>query len=137
MRALTTTAAQRLSPQTLSNVFETLATRFKRDFFTSQAQREQHTHTTTWIAPQLPDAVVLARSIADIQDVVRICARYHLPIIPFGAGTSLEGQVTAPSGGICLDLREMNRVLAVHAEALDCVIAPGIPRKTLNEHLRG
>src|SRR3569833_168052 len=136
MRAMTTTAAQRLSPQPMSNVFETLATRFKRDFFTSQAQREQHTHTTTWIAPQLPDAVVLARSIADIQDVVRICARDRVPIIPFGAGTSLVGQVNAPSGGICLDLREMNRVLAVHAEDLDCAIEPGITRKTLNEHLR-
>lgn len=130
------TTASRLSPQTLSNAFEAFATRFKRDFLTAQAQREQHTHTTTWIAPQLPDAVVLARSTADIQDAVRICARYHVPIIPFGAGTSLEGQVNAPSGGICLDLREMNRVLAVHPEDLDCVIEPGITRKTLNENLR-
>ena len=133
---MNTPTAQRLSPQTLSNAFEALATRFKRDFFSSQAQREQHAHTTTWIAPQLPDAVVLARSAADIQDAVRICARYRVPIVPFGAGTSLEGQVNAPSGGICLDLREMNRVLAVHAEDLDCVIEPGITRKTLNENLR-
>jgi len=133
---LTTTTAPRVSPQTLSNAFETLATRFQRDFFTSQSQREQHSHTTTWIAPQLPDAVVLVRSVADIQDAVRICARHRLPIVPFGAGTSLEGQVNAPSGGISLDLREMNRVLAVHSEDLDCVIEPGITRKTLNENLR-
>ena len=57
-------------------------------------------------------------------------------MIAFGTGTSLEGQVNAPYGGICLDFRDMNRVLAVHAEDLDCVIQPGITRKQLNEHLR-
>ena len=57
-------------------------------------------------------------------------------MIPFGTGTSLEGQVNAPHGGISIDFRDMNRVLAVHAEDLDCVIEPGITRKALNEHLR-
>ena len=59
-----------------------------------------------------------------------------MPVIAFGTGTSLEGQVNAPRGGICLDFRDMNRVLAVHAEDLDCVIEPGITRKQLNEYLR-
>ena len=57
-------------------------------------------------------------------------------MIAFGTGTSLEGQVNAPRGGISLDFRDMNRVLAVHAEDLDCVIEPGVTRKQLNEHLR-
>ena len=67
---------------------------------------------------------------------MRICARHAVPVIAFGTGTSLEGHVNAPFGGISIDVRDMNRVLAVHAEDLDCVIEPGITRKTLNEHLR-
>jgi D-lactate dehydrogenase (cytochrome) len=80
--------------------------------------------------------VVMAQETSDIQDVVRICAKHRVPVIAFGTGTSLEGQINAPAGGICIDLRDMNRVLEVHAEDLDCVIQPGVTRKALNEHLR-
>ena len=78
----------------------------------------------------------MAQETADIQDVVRICAKHGVPVIAFGTGTSLEGQVNAPAGGVCIDLRDMNKVLEVHAEDLDCVIQPGVTRKALNEHLR-
>jgi len=59
-----------------------------------------------------------------------------VPVIAFGTGTSLEGQINAPQGGVCIDVLDMNRVLAVHAEDLDVVIEPGITRKQLNEQLR-
>jgi D-lactate dehydrogenase (cytochrome) len=126
----------RPEPAALAHTIEALAARFGNRLITSQAVRDQHAHTTTWLAPQPPDAVVMAQETADIQDVVRICARDRVPVIAFGTGTSLEGQVNAPAGGICIDLRDMNRVLAVHAEDLDCVIEPGVTRKALNEHLR-
>jgi D-lactate dehydrogenase (cytochrome) len=113
-----------------------LLARFGNKIATSQAVREQHGHTTTWIANQPPDAVVFAASTEDVQDTVRICAEHRVPVIPFGTGTSLEGHVNAPFGGVSIDLREMNRVLAVHPEDLDCVIEPGVTRKALNEHLR-
>jgi D-lactate dehydrogenase (cytochrome) len=83
-----------------------------------------------------PDAVVFPLSNDEVQQTVRICAQNRVPIIPFGTGTSFEGHVNAPFGGVCIDFKDMNRMLAVHAEDFDCVIEPGITRKRLNEHLR-
>jgi D-lactate dehydrogenase (cytochrome) len=117
-------------------VIAALAARYGNRLVTSQAVREQHGHTTTWIDNQPPDAVVFPQNTAEVQEIVRLCAAHRVPVIGFGQGTSLEGQLNAPRGGICLDFRDMNRVLAVHAEDLDCVVEPGITRKQLNEYLR-
>ena len=127
---------KRPEPKALASALEQLAARFGNRLVTSLAVREQHGHTTTWLQNQPPDAVVMAQETADIQDVVRICAKNGVPVIAFGTGTSLEGQVNAPAGGVSIDLRDMNKVLAVHAEDLDCVIQPGVTRKALNEYLR-
>jgi D-lactate dehydrogenase (cytochrome) len=119
-----------------ATVIAALAARYGNRLVTSQAVREQHGHTTTWIDNQPPDAVVFPQTTEDVQEIVRLCAAHRVPVIGFGQGTSLEGQLNAPHGGICLDFRDMNRVLAVHAEDLDCVVEPGITRKQLNENLR-
>jgi D-lactate dehydrogenase (cytochrome) len=103
---------------------------------TSQAVCEQHGNTVTWIANQPPDAVVYPQNTEEVQQIVRICAANGVAVIPFGVGTSLEGHVNAPIGGVSIDFRDMNRIIAVHAEDLDCVIEPGITRKALNEQLR-
>ena len=113
-----------------------LAERFGSRLSTAPSMREQHGHTLTWIANQPPDAVVFAHTEAEVQEIVRICAANDCPIVPFGAGTSLEGHLNAPYGGVSLDLSAMDAVLAVHAEDLDVVIQPGIRRKALNEQLR-
>lgn len=134
--AFSNAALTRPAPNAVSSAIEALAARFGNNLITAQAVRDQHAHTTTWLPPQPPDAVVMAQSTKDIQDVVRICAERRVPVIPFGTGTSLEGQVNAPVGGICIDLREMNRIIEVHPDDLDCVIEPGVTRKALNEHLR-
>jgi D-lactate dehydrogenase (cytochrome) len=115
---------------------EALAAAFGNRLVTSQAVREQHGNTITWIPNQPPDAVVYPQSAADVQQAVRICSQHAMPIIPFGQGSSLEGHVNAPQGGLSVDFRDMNKVLAVHAEDLDCVIEPGITRKQLNEYIR-
>jgi D-lactate dehydrogenase (cytochrome) len=115
---------------------EILKQRFGERAQTGQAIREQHGHTTTYVPTQAPDIVIFAHDTQDVQEVVRICAEHKVPVIAFGAGSSLEGQVNAPAGGVSIDLTQMNRVLAVHAEDLDCVIEPGITRRELNEYLR-
>jgi D-lactate dehydrogenase (cytochrome) len=120
----------------LESGLRSLAARFGNKLVTSEAVRRQHAHSTSWIDVQPPDGVVYAGSTEDVQATVRICAEYGIPVIAFGAGTSLEGHVNAPFGGISLDLIDMNKVVAVHAEDLDCVVEPGVTRKQLNEHLR-
>ena len=133
-----TEARETLKPDrnAVETVIAALAATVGNRLVTSQAVREQHGNTLTWIGNQPPDAVVFPQSTEEVQQIVRLCAAERVPVIAFGTGTSLEGQVNAPYGGICLDFRDMNRVLAVHAEDLDCVIQPGITRKQLNEHLR-
>ncbi len=113
-----------------------LAAKFGNRLVTSRAVCEQHGNTTTWIANEPPDAVVFPQSTIDVQDIVRICATHGVPVIAFGAGTSLEGHINAPFGGVSVDFRDMNNVLAVNSDDLDCVVEPGITRKQLNEHLR-
>jgi D-lactate dehydrogenase (cytochrome) len=118
-------------------LFETLAARFGDRFSLSQALREQHANTLTWLKCQPPDAVLFAKTQGEISEIVRLCAKARMPVIPFGTGTSLEGHVNAPFGGISLDLSRMDRILAVHEADLDCAVEPGVTRKTLNDHLRG
>ncbi|NOD92429.1 FAD-binding protein [Ruegeria sp. HKCCD4884] len=113
-----------------------LKQRFGDRLQTSAAIREQHGHTTTWIENQSPDAVVFPHTTQEVSDIVKTCAVHRVPVIPFGTGTSLEGHVNAPAGGISVDLTQMDKVLAVHAEDLDCVVQPGVTREALNTHLR-
>ncbi|RBW58823.1 FAD-binding oxidoreductase [Ruegeria sp. A3M17] len=103
---------------------------------TGQAIREQHGHTTTWIENQSPDAVVFPHSTEEVSEIVKTCATHKVPVIAFGTGTSLEGHVNAPAGGISVDLTQMNKVLAVNPGDLDCVVQPGVTREDLNTHLR-
>jgi D-lactate dehydrogenase (cytochrome) len=132
----TSVRTMRRDPEAAAAAVAALAAKFGNRLVTSQAVREQHANTTTWIASEPPDAVVFAQTTDDVQDIVRICAAHRVPIIPFGTGTSLEGHVNAPHGGVSIDFRDMNRVLAVNSQDLDCVVEPGITRKELNEHLR-
>jgi D-lactate dehydrogenase (cytochrome) len=103
---------------------------------TSTAVREHHGHGEGFYSTLPPDAVVYAQSTEEVSEIVKICARHGAPVIPFGVGTSLEGHVGAIYGGVCIDLSQMNQVLEVNGEDLDCRVQPGVTRKQLNEYLR-
>lgn len=130
------TMNQTRDPAAVARAVAELSAAFGNRVVTSAAVREQHGNTVTWIPNQPPDAVVYPQSTADVQKIVRICAAHGVPIIPYGAGSSLEGHVNAPFGGVSIDFRDMNRLIKVHGQDLDCVIEPGITRKQLNEQLR-
>ncbi|MBB4122315.1 FAD-binding oxidoreductase [Martelella radicis] len=123
-------------PQAAQEVIARLKERFGDKVQTGEAFRAQHAHTTTYLPAQLPDAVFFAESSEDVKTAVKLCAEHKVPVIPFGTGSSLEGQVNAPEGGICFDLSRMNRVLEVNAEDLDCRVEPGVTREDLNDYLR-
>jgi D-lactate dehydrogenase (cytochrome) len=120
----------------IANAVGILKQRFGERLQTGDAAREQHGHTTTWIVNQSPDAVVFPKTSEEVSEIVTVCAEHGAPVIPFGAGTSLEGHVNAPAGGISIDTSQMNEIVAVHAEDLDCVVQPGVTRKQLNTYLR-
>src|SRR5713101_2870413 len=103
---------------------------------TAHAVREQHGKDISFHEAHLPDAVVFAESTEEVQQIVKLCARLKTPIIAFGTGTSLEGHISAPNGGISLDVSRMNKVLAVNEADLDVVVQPGVTRKQLNEYIR-
>jgi D-lactate dehydrogenase (cytochrome) len=123
-------------PMAVKNAIEEFSATFGNRLVTSRAVCQQHANTTTWIVPEPPNAVIYPQSTEDVQSAVRICGRHGIPIIAFGSGTSFEGSVNAPYGGISIDLKDMNNVLEVHDQDFDCVIQPGVTRKQLNDHLR-
>jgi D-lactate dehydrogenase (cytochrome) len=103
---------------------------------TSAAIRELHGRDESFHQPVSPDAVAFARSTEEVSAIVKACAKYKVPVIPYGTGTSFEGHVAALEGGISLDTSQMTDVISVNAEDLDCTVQPGVTRKTLNEYLR-
>jgi len=103
---------------------------------TSTGVRDHHGKDESYFPDAAPDAVAFPGSTEEVRELVLICARHRLPIIPYGAGTSLEGHVLATRGGLCVDMSRMNRILAVHEEDLDAVVEAGVTRKQLNESIR-
>jgi len=128
--------AQGRNKEGIAAALGVLKQQFGERFQTGHAIREQHGHTTTWIENQIPDGVVFARSTAEVAQIVKVCAAHQVPVIAFGTGTSLEGHVNAPLGGISIDLSQMDKVLEVNAGDLDCRVQPGVTREALNTHLR-
>jgi D-lactate dehydrogenase (cytochrome) len=113
-----------------------LADRFGARLETGTALRERHGAGEGLAHPMPPDAVLFAESTDEVAAAVSICAAHGVPVIPHGAGTSLEGQLQATRGGLSLDLTRMDKVLTVSAEDLDCRVEAGVTREALNAYIR-
>jgi D-lactate dehydrogenase (cytochrome) len=103
---------------------------------TAAAERDHHGHGEAYHPTYPPDAVCYAVSTEEVAAIVRLCQKYRVPVVPYGAGTSLEGHVAALRGGICIDVSRMREILAVHPEDLDVTVQAGVTRQQLNAHLR-
>ncbi len=128
--------AKQMTNPSIDNAIDILKQRFGDRLSTSESVRQHHSHTTTQIRSELPDAVIFAHSTEDVAVVVSVCQEHRCPVIPFGVGSSLEGHVNAPKGGVSIDMNAMDKVLAVHEDDLDAVVQPGVTREALNTHLR-
>ncbi|MFN4342073.1 MAG: FAD-binding oxidoreductase [Azonexus sp.] len=120
-----------------ASLIQALQQQFQQRFTLGESARLQHGRDESVHAPQPPDGVVMAESTEEVAAVVRLCAKHDVPVIPYGVGSSVEGHVLAPRGGISLDLSGMNRVLAIHADDGDAVVQAGVTRKQLNDALKG
>src|SRR5271168_3996973 len=98
---------------------------------TAEIVREHHSHGESYHPAALPDVVCFPHSTEEVSEILKISAKHQVPVIPFGAGTSMEAQVNAIHGGITLDMREMNKVLRISAEDLQATVEAGVPRKQL------
>ena len=110
--------------------------RFDQRLSINAAVREQHGRGEGYAALLPPDAVIWPHSTEEVSAILKTCNALNVPVIPYGAGTSLEGHVTAPRGGLCVDLSKMDQVLEVHDADADCVVQPGVTREGLNAYLR-
>ncbi|MDY7509052.1 FAD-binding oxidoreductase [Ralstonia wenshanensis] len=117
-------------------MLDALRARFGDRISTAEAVRAHHGRDESAYDPMLPDAVVFAQTTEEVAAVARLCFEHEIPLIPYGAGSSLEGHLLAVAGGVSLDLSQMNHVLSVHPEDLTVTVEPGVTRKQLNTEIR-
>jgi D-lactate dehydrogenase (cytochrome) len=123
-------------PELPSGLVEALESRFADRFQRGEAIRLEHGRSEAHFTPMPPQGVVFAKTTEEVAELVRICVAHRVPIIAFGAGTSIEGNTLAVRGGISVDLSRMTEIVAVNAEDFDCTVEAGVRREQLNEHLR-
>ncbi|WP_280564343.1 FAD-linked oxidase C-terminal domain-containing protein [Chromohalobacter sp. 48-RD10] len=128
--------SSRPSAATLQALLNELEPVLGKRITTAAGIREQHGHDESWHHPAAPDAVCFPHSTEEVSAVVNACAAHHVPVIPYGVGTSIEGQIIADQGGLCIDLSAMNAIIEVRPEDMDATVQPGVTRTQLNTDLR-
>ena len=122
--------------ESASRVTEALVEKYQDRVSTNRDILDRHGLSEGHHLGAPPDAVFFAMSTDEVADAVGLCAQEKLPVIAFGTGTALEGNIAALSGGLCIDLSGMNKVLEVNAEDLDVLVQAGVTRKQVNVELR-
>ena len=120
----------------IDNAFEELRELLGDRMSTNESVRDHHSRDESWHQGRPPDAVCFVNDMDEVSSTMKTCSRHKIPVIPFGAGTGLEGGTVAYKGGVCIELSNMNSIVKVNAEDMDCVVQPGVTRKQLNSYLR-
>ena len=102
---------------------------------TAEVVREHHSHGESYHPAALPDVVCFPHSTEEVSQILKISAKYGVPVVPFGGGTSMEAQVNAIYGGISLDMREMNKIIQISTQDLQATVEAGVTRLQLNRAL--
>ncbi|NYT43982.1 FAD-binding protein [Alcaligenaceae bacterium] len=121
-----------LTPEFIASLTSLLGDRFT----TSLPVRDHHGRDESIFPAMPPDAVAFARSTEDIVQIVDACRHHGVPIVPYGAGSSLEGHTLAAEGGLCLNVQQMDQIIAIDADDQTATVQPGVTREALNAHLR-
>ena len=124
------------APAAVAAVLEALGPLLGERLTTHKAVREQHGHDESWHSPALPDAVCFAQTADEVAAILRCCNAHGVPVLAYGVGTSIEGQVIAERGGLCVDLSRMDAIRAVRPDDMDVTVEAGVTRTALNAHLR-
>ena len=125
-----------ITPAARESAIESLKQLLGDRLSTAASMREQHGKDASYHPCVPPDAVAFAQSTEEVSEIVKVCGRHKVPIVPFGTGTGMEGNVVALRGGVCIDISRMNRILQVSVGDLDARVEPGVTHEQLNEQLR-
>ena len=132
---LTTANLTKPSHERMEDAIRDLKSLLDRRATTTESVRENHSHGESYHPAALPDAVCYPHSTQEVSEILKISAKHQVPVIPFGAGTSMEAQVNAIHGGITIDMREMNKVVRISPQDLQATVEAGISRMQLNKAL--
>jgi len=122
--------------QATASAFDALQKLLGTRVTVNETERENHSHGESYHTPGLPDMVCFPKTTEEVSAILRVSKEYALPVVAYGAGTSLEGHINAIRGGICVDLREMKRVLRISVEDMDATVEAGVTRLQLVKALR-
>ncbi len=126
----------KISGEKLATLLEKLRALLGERLVTGKMARQTHGQDESYHQAAIPDAVAFVRTTEEVSKILKLCAAYACPLIPFGAGTSLEGQVLATKGGVSLDFSQMNEILQLNPEDMDVTLQAGVTRLQLDQYLR-